>query len=196
VSILPPLKKNKLVSIRLTVLSHQGSTRCWFERRTESRAVFYEYREGSVIKGVSSNYREGSVIKLSPLFAPSSWLWSDPVGARRRRTKALRRRAPLGSGWMRVTRGGSGAKAPPLAARPKAPTLNACPFRPLLVSEEPPPSKPIVSLWSFGPANTDMATRNFLWVCDVDLAYAEETQANSPRTTACVLCFQWWDSFI
>jgi len=33
----------------------------------------------------------------TPLFAPSSWLWSDQVGARRRRAKALRRRAPLTS---------------------------------------------------------------------------------------------------
>jgi len=32
--------------------------------------------------------------------------------------KALRRRAPLGSGVLRVGRGGSGAENPPLAARP------------------------------------------------------------------------------
>jgi len=31
---------------------------------------------------------------VTPLFASSSWLWSDPVGVRRRRDKALRRRAP------------------------------------------------------------------------------------------------------
>jgi len=42
------------------------------------------------------------------------------VGARRRRAKALRRRAPLNSGVLRVARGGYGAKAPPLAARPHA----------------------------------------------------------------------------
>ena len=40
------------------------------------------------------------------------------MGARRRRAKALLRRAPLGSGVLRVARGGSGAKAPALAARP------------------------------------------------------------------------------
>jgi len=32
--------------------------------------------------------------KLAPLFEQPSLLWSDPVGARRRRAKALRRRAP------------------------------------------------------------------------------------------------------
>jgi len=47
-------------------------------------------------------------------FQDSPLLWSDPVGA-----KALRRRAPLDSGWMRVARGGSGAKAPLLAVCPK-----------------------------------------------------------------------------
>jgi len=50
----------------------------------------------------------------------SPFLWSDPVGARRRRAKALRRRAPLGSGILRVARSGSRAKAPPLAARPES----------------------------------------------------------------------------
>ena len=49
---------------------------------------------------------------------PTPLLWSDPVGARRRQAKALRRRAPLYSGYLRVARGGSGAKAPPLVARP------------------------------------------------------------------------------
>ena len=33
-----------------------------------------------------------------PELKNSSLLWSDPVSARRRRAKALRRRAPLGSG--------------------------------------------------------------------------------------------------
>ena len=44
------------------------------------------------------------------------------MGARQRRAEALHRRAPLGSGWVRVARGGSGAKAPPLAARPNLDT--------------------------------------------------------------------------
>ena len=56
----------------------------------------------------------------TPLGRRAPLLWSDPVGARRRRAKALRRRAPLGSGVLRVAHGGSGAKAPPLAARPKS----------------------------------------------------------------------------
>ena len=49
---------------------------------------------------------EGSVMRLlggechtyDPLGRRSPLLWSDPVGARRRRAKALRRRAPLDSG--------------------------------------------------------------------------------------------------
>jgi len=57
------------------------------------------------------------VILMTPLSGddphdsgPTPLLWSDPVGARRRRAKALRRRAPLGSGVLRVPRGGSGLK--------------------------------------------------------------------------------------
>jgi len=40
--------------------------------------------------------------------------WSDPVGARQLRVKALRRRAPLNSGGLWVACGGSGAKPLPL----------------------------------------------------------------------------------
>jgi len=45
---------------------------------------------------------------------PIQWARGDV----RRINKALRRRAPLGSGVMRMACGGSGAKALPLAARP------------------------------------------------------------------------------
>jgi len=38
--------------------------------------------------------QEGGVMKVSHI-ENSSWLWSDPVGARRRRAEALHRRAPL-----------------------------------------------------------------------------------------------------
>jgi len=78
-------------------------------------------RKGSVIpssgRGVSCRQREGSVMRLSrgechthvmsyswhsprvrrydtPLGRRTPFLWSDPVGARRRRVKALRLRAP------------------------------------------------------------------------------------------------------
>ena len=54
----------------------------------------------------------------TPLGRRASLLSSDPVGAWRRRAKALCRRAPLDSGWLRVARCRCGAKAPPLAARP------------------------------------------------------------------------------
>jgi len=73
-----------------------------------------------------SIFFEGSVIHMAlPSgddlhdLGPTPLLWSDPVGARQRRARALRRRAPLGSGVLRVARRGSGAKTPPLAARPK-----------------------------------------------------------------------------
>jgi len=48
----------------------------------------------------------------TPLRRRSPLLWSDPVGARRRRAKALRRRAPLDSGWLRMARGGFRSRLP------------------------------------------------------------------------------------
>jgi len=64
----------------------------------------------------------------TPLGRRAPLLWSDPVGARRRRARALRRRAPRDSGWLRVVRGGSGAKAPALAAHPNTRThKTSCP---------------------------------------------------------------------
>ena len=39
------------------------------------------------------------------------------MAARQLRAKVFRRRAPLDRGWLRMARGGCGAKAPPLAMR-------------------------------------------------------------------------------
>ena len=84
---------------------------------TCERGVHSNFREWSVF----NNYREGSIIHspllctgffLAPLFEQSSLLWSNPVGARRRRSKVLRCRAPLGSGWLRVVRGGCRLRLP------------------------------------------------------------------------------------
>jgi len=62
------------------------------------------------------NIFDSSHINTQHFDTTSSLLWSDPVGARQMRAKALRRRAPLDSGWLQVARGGSGACRAPYGA--------------------------------------------------------------------------------